>query len=109
MALEDLRPAGFTEAMQTFARWSRRAKVYAQGMWSGEYAIWLRIDGSAEIMLGIGQPEDVLLEALGRLDELKQQAENSLIELMQMKHDRRPPAAPNSEVSRVAADGDANG
>lgn len=90
MALEDLRPDGFTEHMDTYARWSRRAKVYAQGMHHGEYAIWLTVAGGTEIMLGIGQPEDVLAEAVGRIDELRQQARGSLAELMEMVGDKRP-------------------
>jgi len=96
MPINDYKPDGYNENMATFARWARPARVYVQGGQPGDYMIWLDVDG-IETILGIGQPNDAITEALGRLDELKQQATQRLAELMAMRGDQRPTIATGSK------------
>ena len=73
MAIEDLKPEGFSDEHATYARWTLRPRATAQGMWGGTYALWLDIESAGRTLIGHGYPEDALREALAKLDELKAQ------------------------------------
>lgn len=78
MAIEDLKPEGFSDEHATYARWTLRPRATAQGMWGGTYALWLDIESAGRTLIGHGYPEDALREALAKLDELKAQVTESL-------------------------------
>ena len=81
MAIADLKPEGFEDAHATYARWTLRPSVTAQGMWAGKYALWPEIDSAGKTLIGYGCPEEALQEALATLDKLKAQVTKSLTDL----------------------------
>lgn len=78
MPIADLKPEGFKDAHATYARWTLKPSLTAQGMFGGKYALWLEIESAGRTLLGYGLPEEALQEALGTLDALRDQVTQSL-------------------------------
>lgn len=62
MSLKSLKPEGFNENMHSYARWTRPARIYAQGMGIKDAMVWLSIDGF-QTAIGYGDPDAALAEA----------------------------------------------
>lgn len=62
MSLKSLEPEGFNEDMHSYARWTRPARMYAQGIGSKDATVWLSIDGF-QTAIGYGDPDEALAEA----------------------------------------------
>ena len=62
MSLKYLEPEGFNENMHSYARWTRPARIYVQGMGIKDAMVWLSIDGF-QTAIGYGDPDEALAEA----------------------------------------------
>lgn len=62
MSLKHMEPEGFNEDMRNYARWTRPARMYAQGIGIKDAAMWLSIDGF-QTAIGYGDPDAALAEA----------------------------------------------
>lgn len=63
MSIKDLEPEGFIDAFRTYARITNPADMYVQGMDHTHVAVWLRIRGGTDTMIGYGDPDEALSEA----------------------------------------------
>ena len=70
MSVADLKPEGLTDAMPTYVRWTSKVAVVPQGMFGGQFAIWLEIEGTGSRVIGYGLPDDAVAEAQAFLRNL---------------------------------------
>lgn len=64
MPLSDLKPDGFGEEMRHYATMTRPGDMYVQGFALRQCGVWLRIDGGGNTMIGYGDPDEALAEAV---------------------------------------------
>lgn len=75
MAIEDLKPEGFSESDQRFARFNLGSRVFVQGMGKnpeGEQlvAVWLELGCGSRAMIGFGDYQAAKCEATSKLMDL---------------------------------------
>lgn len=70
MSVKDLKPEGLDDVAIQYARMTLEPRVYAQGMARGNLVVWLAI-GGLETMIGEGEPEAAIDEAMKLLESLR--------------------------------------
>lgn len=82
MSIKDLKPKGLTDMGIQYARMTQEPHVYAQGGAPGMVVIWLAI-GDLETMIGEGEPEAAIDEAMQLLESLRANVQPQVVALLQ--------------------------
>jgi len=82
MSVADLKPEGLTDAMRTYVRWTPKVSVVPQGMFGGQFAVWLEIEGAGSRVIGYGLPDEAVAEAQAFLRNLAEGVPASMCALL---------------------------
>jgi len=70
MSVQELKPEGLDDLGLHYAQMTLRPRVFAQGASRGNIVVWLAI-GGLETMIGEGEPEAAIAEAMKLLESLR--------------------------------------